>query len=105
MSDDTEFTLGGYHDSAGVEHLVLIDLHSSGVWQVIDRSGDRTLLIERLDGADDGDEQAVALAESYLTLVRAFHAGDRDDMPCPHPAGQAPVVLSARPGARLLKAA
>ena len=105
MSSDTEFTLGGYHDAAGTEHLVLIDLHASGVWQVLDRSSSETLLIERLDDGDDGDEQAVALAEAYLTLVRAVHAGERDDMPCPHPAGLKPAVIAARPGVRLLRAA
>lgn len=99
-----ECPVGAYTDANGAAHVVLVDLHSSGVWQVIDRCDATAALIERLTGVDDSDEQAVALACSYLQQVAAYLHGERDDMPCPHPAGN-PLRVVGRAAAAIAAAA
>ncbi len=95
MISEVNAPIGNYQAADGV-HEVLVDLDATGAWRVLDKSTDQTLVIERLDGVDDDDEQAVATAVSYLRQLEAFFNGDRDAMPCPHPAGAA-AVLQARP--------
>ena len=74
--------VAGYK-SGGRDHVVLVRRDTVGRWQVLDRAGARTRLVETLHGHDDRLAQAVALARDYARQQQAFHDGDRLESPLP----------------------
>ena len=91
-----------YTDPADGRHEVAVDVDATGSFRVLDVGPARTLLVERLGGADDDPSRAIACARDYAAQVAAFHAGARADLPLAPPLGHRPVVLRARddtPGA------
>jgi hypothetical protein len=79
-----------YKRSDGSKRRVLIAVDEHDDWIVYDvpsaPSGEQTGdIVEHLTGCDDLAGQALALAADYLQCQIAFHAGQREDMPCANP--------------------
>jgi hypothetical protein len=81
----------------GTEHQVLARRTPEGRWEVLDRAGGNTLLVETLRGFDDRLAQAEALARDYATEEQAYHDGDRleDPLPIPPPQTREPQPWAA----------
>ena len=62
-------------------HEITVDVDATGSFRVLDVGPARTLLVERLGGADDDPARAIACARDYAAQVAAFHAGARADLP------------------------
>jgi len=54
-----------YQDATGVEHRV-VARKTRGAWEVLDKGGERTVVVERLPGFE-GAKQARAIAREYAT--------------------------------------
>jgi hypothetical protein len=97
-----------YKRSDGTERRVLIAVDENDKWLVYDvpspaDSEAEGQLVEHLIGCDDHLGQALALAADYLQCQTAFHAAEREDMPCPDPLPKpqlAPLALIRRLAAR-----
>ena len=74
-----------YRARDGTEHVVLVDRTPEGRWQVLDRAGGDTLVVETLTGHDDRLAQAEALARDYAAEQQAYHDGERLEDPLPRP--------------------
>ena len=58
-----------YTDPDGIRHEVTVRRTAAGDWQVLDTSPAETRIIETLDGRQDGQEQAEAVARDYAENV------------------------------------
>jgi hypothetical protein len=79
-----------YKRSDGTKRRVIIGVDETDCWLVYDvpsgTAGEAEgQLVEHLIGYDERLGQALALAAEYLRCQIAFHAGEREDMPCPNP--------------------
>ena len=57
-----------YRDATGVEHQVLAR-KTRGAWEVLDKGGEKTIVVERLAGFE-GAKEANAIAREYATHHR-----------------------------------
>jgi hypothetical protein len=79
-----------YRRADGAKRRVLIAVDENDKWLVYDIPSPAAPdlggeLVEHLLGCEDHLGQALALAADYLECQTAFHAGERDDQPCPNP--------------------
>jgi hypothetical protein len=58
-----------YTDPDGIRHEVTVRRTAADDWQVLDTSPAKTRIIETLDGRQDGQEQAEAVARDYAENV------------------------------------
>ena len=54
-----------YRDAAGIWHQLEVRDTSDGAWEVIDRAGEQTQVIDTLTGIGDGRPEAEAVARDY----------------------------------------
>jgi hypothetical protein len=78
-------TTARYRARDGTVHLVLSYRTPEQRWQVIDRHGDTTVVVETLIGHDDRLPQAEAIARDYAAEQQAYHDGERLEDPLPEP--------------------
>ena len=77
-----------YCDAAGVMHKVVVRNTPTGAWQVLDTCAGEELVVESLDGRDDGEAQAEAVACDYVTAGRFMPlAGRNGGEPIPEQGG------------------
>jgi hypothetical protein len=67
-----------YCDADGVWHEVVVRNTPTGAWQVLDACASEELVIECLDGRDDGEAQAEAVACDYATAGRFMALAGRN---------------------------
>ena len=67
-------TVCTYTGPAGERHEITVDVDATGSFRVLDVGPARTLLVERLGGADDDPARAIACARDYAAQVVAYHA-------------------------------
>jgi hypothetical protein len=72
-----------YRARDGTEHRVLARRTPEGRWQVLDRNGKHTRVVETLTGHDDRLAQAEALARDYAGEQQAYHDGELLTDPLP----------------------
>lgn len=84
-------TISTYADADGARHEIAVDVDPGGRFRVLDIAGEQALVVALLRGADDDAERAMSCAADYARQITDYLAGERDDMPCPHPLGRAPV--------------
>jgi hypothetical protein len=97
-----------YKRSDGTKRRVLIAVDEADAWLVYDvpfgTTGEQQgQLVDHLTGCDDLLGQALALATEYLHCQVAFHAGEREDMPCANPLprpAEAPLAVIRSRAAR-----
>jgi hypothetical protein len=88
-------TISTYADADGARHEIAVDVDPGGRFRVLDLTGDEALVVALLRGADDDAERAMSCAADYARQITDYLAGERDDMPCPHPLGHTPVKTGA----------
>ena len=86
-------TIATYTGKDGEEHEIAVEQTPGGRFRVIDLTASETLLVCNLDDYDDWGDAAVSAAEDYERQIRLYLAGERDDMPVPHPLGTSPVKI------------
>jgi hypothetical protein len=89
-SNSTGILARSYKRSDGTKRRVLIAVDKDDKWLVYDvpsPAGSHAdgQIVEHLIGCEDHLGQALALAEDYLQCQTAFHAGEREEQPCPDP--------------------
>jgi hypothetical protein len=67
-------TAARYRDADGVWHTLEVRQNTDGAWQVIDRDGEQTRVVDTLAGLGDGRPEAEALARDYA--VHHHHPED-----------------------------
>jgi hypothetical protein len=107
-SNPTGVLAHNYKRADGTKRRILVAVDEHDKWLVFDvgspaeANGDGQL-VEHLLGSDDHLGQALALAADYLQNQTAFHAGERQNQPCPDPLPKpqaAPLALIRRLYAR-----
>ncbi len=95
-------TICTYADADGARHEIAVDVDPGGRFRVLDLTAEEACVVALLRGADDDAEPAMSCAADYARQITDYLAGERDDMPCPHPLGRTPVKTGpARPDAAL----
>jgi hypothetical protein len=97
-----------YKRSDGTKRRVLVAVDEADAWLVYDVPSGSTgeqqgQLVDHLTGWDDLLGQTLALAADYLHCQIAFHAGEREDMPCANPLpkpAEAPLAVIRSRAAR-----
>jgi hypothetical protein len=107
-SNPTGVLAHSYKRADGSRRRILVAVDEHDKWLVFDvpspadpNGGGQ--LVEHLLGSDDHLGQALALAADYLQNQTTFHAGERENQPCPDPLPKplaAPLPLIQRLYAR-----
>ncbi len=84
-------TICTYADADGARHEIAVDVDPGGRFRVLDLTAEEACVVALLRGADDDAERAMSCAADYARQITDYLAGERDDMPCPHPLGRTPV--------------
>ena len=70
---------GRYRDRAGREHRVRIRQAAKDVWEILDIAGTSVIVIDRLEGPEENQATASAVAADWITQQRRHAAwGDQD---------------------------
>jgi hypothetical protein len=59
-----------YRDAAGIRHEIVVSKTAAGDWQVLDTCSDESRMMETLDGREDDEPQAEAVARDFLSAGR-----------------------------------
>jgi hypothetical protein len=74
-----------YRARDGTDHLVTAGRTAEGRWRVLDTAAGTAIVVETLNGHDDRQAQAQALARDYAEEQEAFSLGLRAYAPLPRP--------------------
>ena len=100
MSADHPYpsVLHSYRDRDGVVHTIAMSVDRGNRVEIVDMTDEATVLVARLDGYEEdiGEARGRACAADYLAEIHAYHAGERDLLPNPHPLGSHPTQLWVR---------
>src|SRR5215211_3059078 len=87
-------TLSRYTDKDGTVREIAVDVDRGGRFRVLDVAPEQTLLVALLRGYDDAADRAISCAADYAQQIGEYLAGERDDMPGPHPLGRHPQTIT-----------
>jgi len=63
---------GRYRDQAGRDHRVRIRQAAKDAWEILDIAGTTVLVIDRLEGPEENDATAAAVAVDWITQRRRY---------------------------------
>jgi hypothetical protein len=74
-----------YRTRDGTDHHISVGRTPEGRWRVLDKVAEFAIVVETLNGHDDRNAQAHALARDYAAEQHAFQLGLRGHDPLPRP--------------------